>query len=135
MMKVRRINSFVSVPANAYCLLDNNNSIRNKNESIQSVSSVRFDPVRSGPVQFTWYYQCNASGVVACRLPGTIRCLGQTLYQSNVQLGLPNYSMPVMHTAIPYTGSTADQVVSTVIVQLGAAKHLTRPLTPCLSPL
>ncbi len=33
-----------------------------------------------------------------------------------------------MHTAIPYTGSTADQAVSTVI-QLGAAKHLTRPLT------
>ncbi len=37
--------------------------------------------------------------------------------------------MPVMHTAIPYTGSTADQAVSTVIVQLGAARHLTRPLT------
>ncbi len=37
--------------------------------------------------------------------------------------------MPVMHTAIPCTGSTADQAVSTVHVQLGAAKHLTRPLT------
>ncbi len=37
--------------------------------------------------------------------------------------------MPVMHTAIPYTGSTADQAVSTITVQLGAAKHLTRPLT------
>ncbi len=37
--------------------------------------------------------------------------------------------MPVMHTAIPCTSSTADQVVSTVHVQLGAAKHLTRPLT------
>ncbi len=38
-------------------------------------------------------------------------------------------SMPDMHTAIPCTGSTADQAVSTVHVQLGAAKHLTRPLT------
>ena len=37
--------------------------------------------------------------------------------------------MPGMHTAIPCTGSTADQAVSTVHVQLGAAKHLTRPLT------
>ena len=37
--------------------------------------------------------------------------------------------MPVMHTAIPCTGSTADQAVSTVHVQLGATKHLTRPLT------
>ncbi len=37
--------------------------------------------------------------------------------------------MPSMHTAIPCTGSTADQAVSTVHVQLGAAKHLTRPLT------
>ena len=38
--------------------------------------------------------------------------------------------MPViMHTAIPCTGSTADQADSTVHVQLGAAKHLTRPLT------
>ncbi len=36
--------------------------------------------------------------------------------------------MPVLHSAIPYTGSTADQAVSTVIVQLGAARHLTRPL-------
>jgi hypothetical protein len=37
--------------------------------------------------------------------------------------------MPVMHTAIPCTGNTADQAVNTVHVQLGAAKHLTRPLT------
>ncbi len=37
--------------------------------------------------------------------------------------------MPVMHTAIPYTSSTADQAVNTVLVQLGAARHLTRPLT------
>ena len=37
--------------------------------------------------------------------------------------------MPGMHTAIPCTGSTADQADSTVHVQLGAAKHLTRPLT------
>ncbi len=37
--------------------------------------------------------------------------------------------MPDMHTAIPCTGSTADQAVSTIHVQLGAAKHLTRPLT------
>ncbi len=39
--------------------------------------------------------------------------------------------MPVMHTAIPCTstGSTADQAVSTVHLQLGAAKHLTRTLT------
>ena len=37
--------------------------------------------------------------------------------------------MPVMHTAIPCTGSTADQADSTVHVQLGATKHLTRPLT------
>ncbi len=123
-MKVKEINSLRFIP-NAYCLQDNKNSIRNKNESIPSVS-VWFDPVRSGPVQFTWYYQCNASGFVTCRLPGTIRCLGQILYQSNVQLGLPNYSMPVMHTAIPCTGSTADQAVSTVTVQLGAARHLTR---------
>ena len=36
--------------------------------------------------------------------------------------------MPVMHTAIPCTGNTADQAVSTVHLQLGAAKHLTRPL-------
>ncbi len=35
----------------------------------------------------------------------------------------------IMHTAIPCTGNTADQAVSTVHVQLGAAKHLTRPLT------
>ena len=84
----------------------------------------------SGIVQLTWYYtQCNASGIMACRLPGTIRCLGQTLYQSNIQLDSSNYSMPDMHTAIPCTGSTADQAVSTVHVQLGAAKHLTRPLT------
>ncbi len=45
--------------------------------------------------------------------------------------------MPVMHTAIPCTGNTADQAVNTVHVQLGAAKHLTRPLTggrpDCLS--
>ncbi len=34
-----------------------------------------------------------------------------------------------MHTAIPCTGNTADQAVSTVHLQLGAAKHLTRPLT------
>jgi len=37
--------------------------------------------------------------------------------------------MPDMHTAIPCTGSTADQAVSTIHVQLGTAKHLTRPLT------
>jgi hypothetical protein len=37
--------------------------------------------------------------------------------------------MPVMHTAIPCTGNTADQAVNIVHVQLGAAKHLTRPLT------
>ncbi len=37
--------------------------------------------------------------------------------------------MPDMHTAIPCTGSTADQAVSTVHVQLDAAKHLTRPMT------
>ena len=37
--------------------------------------------------------------------------------------------MPVMHTAIPCTGNTADQAVNTVHVQLGATKHLTRPLT------
>jgi hypothetical protein len=30
--------------------------------------------------------------------------------------------MPVMHTAIPCTGSTADQAVSTVHVQLGAGE-------------
>ncbi len=40
-----------------------------------------------------------------------------------------SHSMPVMQTAIPCTGSTADQAVSTVHVQLDAAKHLTRPLT------
>jgi hypothetical protein len=34
-----------------------------------------------------------------------------------------------MHTAVPCTGSTADQAVSTIHVQLGATKHLTRPLT------
>ncbi len=102
------------------------------NQYSRSVS-VRFDPVRSGPVQITWYYTLamhQALWSAACRLPDTIRCLGQrTLYQSNVQLGLPNYSMPVMHTAIPCTGNTADQAVSTVTVQLGAAKHHTRPLT------
>ncbi len=50
------------------------------------------------------------------------------------QGGLPNYSMPDMHTAILYsTSSTADdQAVNTVLVQLGAARHLTRPLTPCI---
>ncbi len=37
--------------------------------------------------------------------------------------------MPVMHTAISCTGSTVDQAVSTVTVQLGAAKHHTRRLT------
>ena len=37
--------------------------------------------------------------------------------------------MPDMDTAIPCTGSTADQAVSIIHVQLGAAKHLTRPLT------
>ncbi len=37
--------------------------------------------------------------------------------------------MPDMHTAIPCTGSTVDQTVSTIHVQLGATKHLTRPLT------
>ncbi len=36
--------------------------------------------------------------------------------------------MPDMHTAIPCTGSTAGQAVSTIYVQLGAAKHLTKPL-------
>ena len=30
--------------------------------------------------------------------------------------------MPVMHTAIPCTGSTADQAVSTVHVQLSAGE-------------
>ena len=30
--------------------------------------------------------------------------------------------MPAMHTAIPCTGSTADQAVSTVHVQLGAGE-------------
>jgi hypothetical protein len=67
---------------------------------------------------------------MACRLPGTIRCLGQTLYQSNIYLGLPNYSTPAMCNAIPIPciGNTADQAVSTVHVQLGVAKHLTRPL-------
>ncbi len=34
-----------------------------------------------------------------------------------------------MCNAIPYTGNTADQAVSTVTVQLGAAEHHTRPLT------
>ena len=48
----------------------------------------------------------------------------QTLYHSNVLLGNSNYSMPVMHTAIPYTSNTADQAVSTVHLQLGATKHL-----------
>jgi hypothetical protein len=38
--------------------------------------------------------------------------------------------MPDMHTAIPCTGSTVDQTVSTIHIQLGATKHLTRPLTP-----
>ncbi len=38
--------------------------------------------------------------------------------------------MPDKHTAIPCTGSTVDQTVSTIHVQLGATKHLTRPLTP-----
>jgi hypothetical protein len=37
--------------------------------------------------------------------------------------------MPVMHTAILYSSSTADHAVNTVLVQLGAARHLTRPLT------
>ncbi len=39
--------------------------------------------------------------------------------------------MPVIHTAILYPSSTADQAVNTVLVlvQLGAARHLTRPLT------
>ncbi len=41
--------------------------------------------------------------------------------------------MPDMHTAIPCIGSTADQAVSTIHVQLGAAKHLTRPLTDIVS--
>jgi hypothetical protein len=41
--------------------------------------------IYSGIVQITWYYiTYNALGTRACRLPGTIRCLGQTLYQSNV---------------------------------------------------
>ncbi len=31
--------------------------------------------------------------------------------------------MPVMHTAIPYTGSTADQAVSTVHVGTVITKH------------
>ncbi len=43
--------------------------------------------------------------------------------------------MSDMHTAIPCTGSTADQADSTIHVQLGAAKHLTRPLTTCLLPV
>ena len=34
-----------------------------------------------------------------------------------------------MCNAIPCTGNTADQAVNTVHIQLGAAKHLTRPLT------
>ncbi len=37
--------------------------------------------------------------------------------------------MHVMHTAILYTSNTADQAVNTVLVQLGAARYLTRPLT------
>ncbi len=43
--------------------------------------------------------------------------------------------MPDMHTTILYTSSTADQAVNTVLVQLGAARHLTstRPLT--LTPM
>ncbi len=53
------------------------------NESIQS--RLTDNLVQSGPVQITWYYTlCNASGLVACRLLGAIRCLGQTLHQSNI---------------------------------------------------
>ena len=92
------------------------------NESIQ-FRSVRFNPVQSGPVQITWYYTlCNASGVVACRLLGTIRCLGQSLHHSNVQLVSNSYSIPAMYTAIPSTSSTVDQTVSTVLVQLGTGE-------------
>ena len=65
---------------NAYCLLVIISLFVN-NERINTIPDILY----SGIVQITWYYtQCNASGVVACRLPGTIRCLGQTLYQSNI---------------------------------------------------
>ena len=60
--------------------------------------------------------------MVACRLLGTIRCLGQTLHHSNVQLVSTSYSIPVMYTAIPSTSSTVDQTVSTVLVQLGTGE-------------
>ncbi len=51
---------------------------------IQRINTI-LDILYSSIVQFTWYHtQCNALGFVACKLPGTIRCLGQTLYQSNV---------------------------------------------------
>ena len=64
---------------NAYCLLGYNNSIRNYRR-INTIPDILYP----GIVQITWYYtQCNASGVMARRLPGTTRCLGQTLYQSN----------------------------------------------------
>ena len=70
---------FCSFP-NAYCLLVIISLFVN-NERINTIPDI----IYSGIVQITWYYtQCNASGVVACRLPGTIRCLGQTLYQSNI---------------------------------------------------
>ncbi len=74
-----------------------------------NIGTVQSGPVRSSPVYLVLYIS-NATGVVVCRLSGTIRCLGQTLYQINVQLGLPYYSMSVMHTAISCTGSTADRL-------------------------
>ena len=64
-------------------------------------------------LQITWYYQVPWANPVP----------------EYVQLDSSNHSMPGMHTAIPCTGSTADQAVNTVHLQLGAAKHLTRPLT------
>jgi hypothetical protein len=82
-------NKLLRFSPNAYCLLDNNNSIRNKNESTQSVS-VRL--LRSG-----------ASDPVQSSLPGIINATHQALWPADYlvlsgALGKPCIRVqPVMH--------------------------------------
>ncbi len=79
-MIVKEANSLPSFPMLiAYWIIN----IRNIKERIKQNIPVWSGSIRSSPVQSSLpgiTHLQMASGIVACRLPGTIRCLGQTLY-------------------------------------------------------
>ena len=59
---------------------------------------------------------------MACRLPDTIRCLGQTLYQYNYRyevLSILHLTCVALYLVI---SSTVDQTVTTVLVQLSTGE-------------